>query len=287
MSDVPVKTVEKEDRGLAAYDKEYRMGNPHASEQNSSGYSDIKYTTTFLDQVILRLDLVSPEESLEKRFPTAVQKALFAAFPISEPSEALGGELQFSNIGRPSAKKITKKEWVFYTENRDTALKIISEALILTYGRYDSHNQLMDDVRGVLDAYTSHFSGTQFRRIGLRFINTIRLDEVGRVEWGKYIEPSLLGALIFRIGNSKSSLRRYIGVLEATAGTHRIRVQFGIPNPDFPAEIKRDEFLLDLDAFSTGIFEWGDVVPTVKLLHSTIQSTFESAIRDELRVIMR
>ena len=56
-----------------------------------------------------------------------------------------------------------------------------------------------------------------------------------------------------------------------------------MPNPDFPAVIKRKSFTLDYDAYCTQLLDKTDIPAFLDRFHDRINSSFEKVITDGLR----
>ena len=66
----------------------------------------------------------------------------------------------------------------------------------------------------------------------------------------------------------------------------KLRMQTGIYNPDYPAKIKKLDFILDLDAFIDTPHVVTDVEGFFDDIHEKIQEKFESCITDEMRKVL-
>ena len=64
------------------------------------------------------------------------------------------------------------------------------------------------------------------------------------------------------------------------------KFQFGIHNPDYPAQIKRKAFILDYDAYHQGILNIQDLSTSVDEYHNVIQHVFEDNITENLRALL-
>jgi uncharacterized protein (TIGR04255 family) len=62
-----------------------------------------------------------------------------------------------------------------------------------------------------------------------------------------------------------------------------IRVQAGMPNPDYPAVMKRPQFVLDLDAYVSLAHDLPQSGGYMDQAHEHIQALFERSITDRLR----
>lgn len=63
----------------------------------------------------------------------------------------------------------------------------------------------------------------------------------------------------------------------------KLRVQSGFFNPDYPAIIKRNHFVIDLDAYIDIPHTIGDTENYFSRLHDVIEENFELLITDKLR----
>jgi uncharacterized protein (TIGR04255 family) len=78
-------------------------------------------------------------------------------------------------------------------------------------------------------------------------------------------------------------LTRLIQVAELKYDDLDMRFQFGMPNPDYPAMMKRPQFVLDLDAYVQTAHDLGDSLQYMEQAHGLIQGLFERSITDQLR----
>ena len=56
-------------------------------------------------------------------------------------------------------------------------------------------------------------------------------------------------------------------------------------NPDFPAPIKKKIFILDYDAYCSGILTKDEIFKNLPIFHAEIQRLFESSITDDTLVM--
>ena len=62
-----------------------------------------------------------------------------------------------------------------------------------------------------------------------------------------------------------------------------VRLQYGYYNPDYPAIMKREDFIIDIDSYSTGIIYREDIEQFINDMHCEDQKCFETMITEELR----
>lgn len=244
---------------------------------------EICYEKDFLSNVIARVDFASPIEAISAQLPPVLATAALKAFPIAEPRKQIAQQFQISASGlQRSTSEST--QWRFHGKSRDKTLTIVPEALFVEYNVYRSYEILKGDFFGYLAVFFGEFKDAQARRLGLRYINNIQLDEDNPLAWDRYLSPEMLSTL--RFYPHPECIARAFSVLEMNFGDFNLRYQFGIPNPDYPATIRRKIFTLDLDAYAEGLQDYGDITGKLDKFHDQIQNLFESSIKDELRDLM-
>lgn len=246
-------------------------------------YDDASYKKTFLKDVIFKLDFPTPIEKIEKGLTGRLNKVILSKFPLSEPQKAQSQEFQFSGSNF-QAKTSEIMQWVFHGKDREKTLIINPAALSYTNKKYVSFEELKDDVTSVLDTFFSEYQDVAAGRVGLRYINVIDLKDGDPLAWDEYVNERMLGVFDFYEG--REFLTRAFHILEYNFDGLSVKFQFGIANPDFPAPIKKKQFILDIDAFSRGAFELSDVKTFIDSAHDKIQDFFEKSITQKTRGLM-
>jgi len=164
-------------------------------------------------------------------------------------------------------------------------LAIGTNFLFIEESRYDGYETLCGSLLPVLDELFGLPGEPTIRRLGLRYQNLIPAPGKNPLDWNGYINSSLLTA-ISRASASGTGLCKAMTSVEFNDGSARFIFQYGIPNQDYPAPIRRKEFALDLDSFVSGIVERSQAHDTLDRLHSRIVTTFEGAVLDKVRKAM-
>lgn len=240
------------------------------------------YKKTFLDQVIARVDFAS-DLPVKESLPDSLAREVVKRFPISEPKKAYLGEVHLDKGGDISAQKIdARTEWNFHGKEREKSLCITSSWMWVTYKKYQSFTMLRDDFLGVLSEFFKVYGeAVVIKRLGLRYINRFNLSEGDPTDWGGFFEPNMLP--IPKIVKDRKTLSRSFHTVEMNYGDERLKVQYGMHNPDFPATIRSREFVLDLDAFFEGIQDETEVKTNLEKFHNHIKEVFEESITNNLR----
>jgi uncharacterized protein (TIGR04255 family) len=249
----------------------------------------ICYKKNSLTEVIARADFVSPFPDFDKKLPTELTEIALKRFPIYEPQQSVEREIQFKmELGPISTKERTFTEWVFHGKERKKTLKIVPQAMMVTYTEYERFEDFRDEFLAIFAATCKSFPDARIGRLGLRFINNVNLEDLSKtsatsvIDWSPYINADLLGLFKFASGD-QAHVSRVFHNIEFTYDDAQLRFQFGMPNPEYPAPIRRPIFVLDFDAFSQGLLEQNEIEPTLERFHSLIQQLFERSILNGLR----
>ena len=180
---------------------------------------------------------------------------------------------------------------------RTLSVTVASTAVIVetsTYTRYEEFAQIVEEVlRATVGA--SPLAGIQ--RVGLRYVDEIRVPGITVAEdWGPYINASLLAgtALTDTLKPVRTEGRAEFVISE----NQRAHMRFGaltkwIVDPNGVLRLRRSDdgpfFLIDLDSFWTASeddipeFSVGQVLATCEMLREPVRALFEAAITERLR----
>lgn len=125
------------------------------------------------------------------------------------------------------------------------------------------------------------FPENQGKRLGLRYVNNIPLKE--HSDW---IEEKFISALVAHKDDRTTRLVTTFEYADVDKDLN-VRLLYGYNNPDYPAIMKREEFLIDIDSYSTGIIYQEYVSKLIDDMHFQVQDCFEKMITDNLREAMK
>jgi uncharacterized protein (TIGR04255 family) len=242
------------------------------------------YKKNFLTSVIIRSDFPSINKEIENKFHTDLKKIVIKKFPIAESHPGFSQEFKISpeNFVQEKTEFI---EWKFHNIARSKTITFIPKAIFIEYHVYKNFDDLRTDFLEILKIYLSIYKDFSISRLGLRYVNEINLENQQEpFSWEKYINKKMLGMLGFSKGNK--NLLRFFNNYEMTFEDFNIRYQYGIYNSDYPAPIKKRNFVLDLDAYYMGPQNYEDIELSLDKYHDQIQDFFERSITDELRRVL-
>jgi uncharacterized protein (TIGR04255 family) len=243
-------------------------------------YEQVCYQKSFLTEVIAKIDFASPIEKLEKGVPSKLVNTIIKNFPIVEPVDVLMHELALDGNSIKS-KNTAMKQWSYFSKDRGQQLTLAAQSVFVQYKCYNNFEETKEQFSAVIDALNTAFPGTMASRFGLRYINQVDLPLDDPTGWGAYIDPMLLCSRDF-FGNDEA-ITRLITIAELKYGDMGVRFQFGMPNPDYPAPVKRPLFVLDLDASIAQAHGLPEAMDYMDEAHVRIQAIFERSITQGLR----
>jgi uncharacterized protein (TIGR04255 family) len=241
------------------------------------------YKTNFLTKVIVRADFASHDlGQLDNHDSFAASIA--SDFPHVEKGQLV--KMAFTmGLGNSGANKQETAPQFTYKRKIDGTVSLVlgPTFMVLEYGPadYSSFEEFFACFSKVFSALKESFSVPQVDRIGLRYINEIRLP--GRAtDWEGIISADLISSV--RSANmSDSRLLRSMHQVIQRVGDCQITCNYGIVNLDFPAPAVERHFILDIDCNRDGLLESADALTSVKKLNDLATQMFESSIDNGLR----
>lgn len=243
-------------------------------------YEDICYRKNTVKEVICRLDFANPVAIFDTRIPKEVYKTVKKYYPIAEPQEIIGTELQINPVTGPMVNNVVAKQWLFWSRDKKSSCVIQSGCVIFSIHAYDVFEELRKAVLEILKAVMKVDEAIQGKRLGLRYINTLEMGDHGNWITGQFFDALK--------GHKNSNTMRLITTLEYAVEEKDINVRllYGYLNPDYPAAIRKETFTIDIDAYSQSIIFDDDLEKFIDDMHFEAQDCFEKMITDDLRAEM-
>lgn len=243
-------------------------------------FDDVCYKKSFLTEVVARIDFVAPVTAFEKSISAKVLKKIGPHFPIAEPRESIAQHIELGPDG-VKQKEFRGKQWNFFGKEREKQLTIEPGAIHVRYTKYSRFEDLNDEFREAVSAIEQEAPGIIAQRFGLRYINQFDFEELKLSNVNTYFTEALLGALPF--SSYARNLTRNFHIVELKFDDISVRFQFGFPNTDYPAVIKRPIFVIDIDAYALTVHPISDSIQYIETAHGHIQKLFEESITADLR----
>jgi uncharacterized protein (TIGR04255 family) len=243
----------------------------------------VRYQSTFLSQVILRLDygrLVALQIDRESPFTQDMR----ARYPVVKSSQATQLSVtmgaQGMNVGQQGSGWMRSHA----TENAQRTVTLAPDFLAIEYGagQYRDFAEFREQAAFVLQTFRKHFGAVQFNRIGLRYVNEITLNDGGPLDWDGLINSALVTSVKAGMVNGLR-MTRSIHQLIAIKDDITVILNYGINNPDYPNPVARRQFILDLDCYISGLIESSDLERRISDVNTLTEVLFEHSIEDGLR----
>lgn len=244
--------------------------------------NEICYKNSFLKDVIFRVDFPTPLKNITESVSPNLARAIMKSFPIAEPQTIQAQDVKIDHEGVTTSTEEVKK-WVYHGKEREKTLFLDYQSVTMSIQKYKTYDAAFGEFKLILDAIFEENKGLFSSRIGVRYINSIDLNEGNPLEWDEYINANILGIVSF---HHTEYISRVFHILEFNFDGQSLKCQFGIPNPDYPAVIKRKQFVLDLDSYFSGVFELAEIYESIESCHQRIQEFFEKSITDKTRDLM-
>lgn len=244
------------------------------------------YKRNYLTRVLVRVDCVSPMAGMDVAIPPGVSNPIRKRFPIADSAVVHSSNVVITQGEVQATSQPVSKLWKFLDRDKQRAAVIGHQEFWVDYNKYESFDQLTQDFSLVMDAVFGEYPETAVRRLGLRYVDTIDIDEPHPLDWRKWIKPKLLGMLKVPGKANLPTLARAFNILEMNSDEMNVRFQYGLLNPDYPSPVKRKQFVMDCDTYFTGLLARTEVDGKLLAFKKRAAKLFESGITEALRAKM-
>jgi uncharacterized protein (TIGR04255 family) len=253
------------------------------------------YSNPPLEVVAWELRIPHSLRLAEKAVQIEVWERLRERLPLTQPQQALE-----VGLGAPMVQ--AQQPLRMLDRGRTHSVVIGAEVVVVENTSYRCFEDFCELLREVLSALPSReIAG--FTRVGLRYVNEIRLEGVTTVsDWEGLVSGSLIAAT--SLASEAASLRRLTGEAEfATGPEHSVLMRYGViagrvVNIEGPLRTRTSEsapaFLIDLDSYwespsgqELPSFEIDAVIDATSELRDPIHHLFEAVITERLRQSFR
>jgi len=242
------------------------------------------YESHFLTNVIFRVDFPKILELTEQKPPSKLQEKISENYPIVNEVKGEFQKYQFKQtLNFVDAEK--KVSWEFSNKEKTKRVFIDSDFVFIEYLKYEHFDDLFQDVKMILETFIDLYPVKITKRVGLRYINQIKIESGDSTDWNNLIHPSLFSVSREFISN-KHEILRSMHYLELKEEECDLKFQFGLFNSEYPNPISRKEFILDYDCTTNEEIDILEIFDKAKEFNKKIHEWFEKSILDDLREIM-
>ncbi len=186
----------------------------------------------------------------------------------------------------------------FVSRTRTSAITLAEDLLIFEAGSYDSFEVFTATVKRALTAVAAVGQIAGFERVGIRYVNEIRVDPPPDAPrgWKSYIVPELVSPVCLLRDSAPEVFEG--ALIYPRGGDLHVVFRFGarvgrMVNPTGPLRVADKGagpyFLLDIDSYWEHLpevlpdFEVDAILDCSVRLHEAAQDVFEASITDRLR----
>ena len=252
----------------------------------------ICYKSTFLAQVILRVDFAVPIKDAEIFHPaiiTAIQKS----YPKPEKEELVRfGNIEFEvAAGVPSQAQVKAtfegRQKTYLDSSMKNKLIIANNCLILEYNEYKSYEVLRESAMRITCEIYRH-AQVLVSRIGLRYVNLFANSTSFKIQKSMFSRAVSVTMDTEPIGDvSPFEPIRSITTTEYKYGDIRVNFRSGVYNRLYPSRMTSDDFVIDIDCYMIGgISSSEELSIFLDTSHGVTQKMFENSITEKLRIAM-
>ena len=243
------------------------------------------YEKNFLTRVIFQLQFDAELEILSNT--DCFKDKVEADYPHREQGFEVALETKVAE--KQSLKtelKSAKPRWVFSPDDKSRSITVGVDLFSLEYTTFHSIEDTRTEFRSLWSKFRECYPVDASNRVGLRFINEIRLPTGEPLDWEGYIAKPILDATLGVQSPEGADWARSMHELQWLEDDYRLALRFGIYNNEFPGPVSQRVFILDYDCVSLGSVDAAKAEECLLCYNKRIGTEFERSIDNKLRAEM-
>jgi len=247
------------------------------------------YRKNYLSKVIFKIDFGSfikktQNDDLASKFSSGINEI----YPTVRSKSITQITMKVSPSGSGMEQGVIGKVWEHNDKDQNKVLILSPDFLLLEYrnGVYSHFPEFKNDMFSIYEKFQSVFDIPTFSRIGLRYVNEIRIPEGNPLNWEGLIKDFLVKSTLAGLSSEMKLTRSMHQFMAKHDDDISILFQYGIFNPEYPNPVSRREFILDIDCSVSATIEKGEIIDRLVELNAVAEKTFENSIDDKLRKLM-
>lgn len=245
-----------------------------------------KYSSNFLTHAILRVEFPQILGLDKTNPPVKLQNEIKDIFPILE--EKSGKFIEFK-IDKEEPARVSETElvrWHFYDKEKTKVVEVSPTWVTVEYFKYKDFKDYSECYEWVFRKFFDIYNVvTISNRLGLRYINEIKIEKGNPFDWKNIINNELV-CIERDFIEQKQDVKKSMHMLEAKVEGYDLKFQFGMFNSEYPNPIARKEFVLDYDCVLREEIDINEIYGKAIESKKIISAWFERSIGEELRKIM-
>jgi len=244
---------------------------------------DLEYHNNFITDVIFRIDY-SPILKISENIPSDLQDKIRDVLPEFSENKIIKIESVLENKKFLNKEPQISQEWQFTNKDKSMIANLSHENLNIIVKKYKNFEAYRNFLMKILNYFHEIYKPIEVKRVGLRYINNVTVNNGNPINWEDYINDKLIYQIKGFVEDS-SKISRILGQICLKMEEFNIIFNYGISNPEYPLRIAKKQFILDYDCYAIEC-EFEEIEKFLKNFNFEIKKMFENSIKDNLRKIM-
>lgn len=229
------------------------------------------YKKNFITNVVFKVNFPKILNLSEQKPPIQLQKIFSEKFPRVDIKKIPYVDTRIMKDSTLDIKGTTKILWIFLDREKIKKVEIEQDALSIEYLKYENFTEFFQTIKFTYKNFIDLYNIKIINRLGLRYINQIKLETGNPLSWDNFINQYLFSiSKNFVKEKDRDNISRSMHFLEVNDEEYKLRFQFGMHNSEYPNPISRKEFILDYDCISKEEMEVEEVPNKVKMFNTII-----------------
>lgn len=250
------------------------------------------FKRNFLTNVVLRIDFAEPVNGFNSEYFQKFKDNFKNLYSDVEFQTRLlqSVELNFTDEQAKNNIKTIGNLGIFKFTNNKQTIEFDPMHFTLDRSDYTNFPEFIKTFEQGLGIIKVEHKIPEIKRVGLRFINIIKDESIKEiVDWPDYINESYLPKFDYTlkpITDSNYTLRRNINDFYFSDGDFIVHLRLGIWNANFPSIITDNEFVVDIDCFSTILTNDEVMLKKVANMDHAAFKLFDHVIKEKMKNLM-
>jgi len=248
------------------------------------------YKQNFIKEVVLEIKFNSPITDLKSTALMRFKNGLKFKDVEFKEETIRRFELDVKDGSQSFDISTVGKKATFHFNRGINKFVLDNGGFLLAVNKYENFKKFFDMFKLGFIVLKQNFAIKEFKRVGLRYINRIHIDEIKKIsDWSKFINSSFIPNYKRTIINDTNlTTRRNINTFVFGDGEYFVNINAGIWNNNFPSKIIDKKFIIDIDCYIDNlILSDKDIQHRPKKMNFITFNCFESLVTSKFKEILR
>lgn len=224
--------------------------------------------------------------AIETEQPAEFQKVIMGNYPIYDQQNVLQVILGSGHDGSQQPAEIQGRMHVFRSSDKIWTLMLGGDQVFLATSVYTHWGEFKDRLRAILSAFFQFYHPALFTRIGLRYQNLIRPEELGLDghRWKDLLQPYIAGELASGLEDPEIVARQTVTTIKFGDGDALLLRHGLVTHKDS----KKPAYLIDGDFYNDEQREadFDGILEITERLHENSERVFRWSIAEAVHAAM-